>query len=154
MSKCDRADNDCQYHWSSSETPVISSIVQNQLTLSLFGTGFSSFNDENQVLINMIDGCRVISSTSSSIVCVITNVPSGNQTVHLNVLGRGLASSSTNFMVYIPMEIHWFSPSQGGAGFNATILFKATVMTTFSSRWWIHNDHLRNWLLVKHSCVH
>ncbi|CAM2722167.1 unnamed protein product [Rotaria socialis] len=132
-SKCANTNNNCQFEWSSSQTPTVSSIAQNSMTLLINGSGFSTVLESNIVLIGVINSCYVIAATSNSIICSIGNAPAGNYTVNVNIIGKGLASSSINFTATIPLQIMSFSPSRGGAGGGYLLTIMGTGFSSTSS---------------------
>ncbi|CAF1377186.1 unnamed protein product, partial [Adineta steineri] len=120
------SDNTCDFQWLSSQTPTISSVTQNGMSLTITGTGFSTILSSNTVLIGTSGSCTVLSATTTSISCTISNAPSGIYTVGINVTGKGYALESTSFTVTIPLQITSISPSSGGAGGGYTLTVTGT----------------------------
>jgi plastocyanin len=118
--------NSCDFQWLSSQTPSIVSVTQSGMSLTITGTGFSTTLTSNTVLIGTSGSCTVLSSTTTSINCRISNAPSGNYSVGVNVTGKGFASTSTNFIANIPLQITSISPNQGGAGGGYTLTVTGT----------------------------
>jgi plastocyanin len=116
----------CDFQWLSSQTPSISTVTQNGMTLLIVGTGFSTTLTSNTVLIGTSALCTVTSATATSINCIIGNAPSGNYTVGVNVTDKGYASTSANFIITIPLQITSISPTEGGAGGGYTLTVNGT----------------------------
>lgn len=76
------------------------------------------------VLIGESGLCEVRAANATSILCTITNAPSGRQTLRVSVVEKGLASSLVNFTVTVPLSISSFSPNEGnaGGGYQLTIV--------------------------------
>ncbi|CAF1676308.1 unnamed protein product, partial [Adineta ricciae] len=119
---CSNIDNNCQFQVSIAQTPMISSIVQNQVNLVIQGVGFSSSMKGNQVLIGEQGSCNIIDANSTYIRCEINHALSGSQIVRVNVIDKGFASSNTTIMVTVPLAIHSFDPPAGGIGGGYSIL--------------------------------
>lgn len=108
--------NACDYQWLTTQTPSISSITQSDMVLTITGTGFSTTTSSNAVIIGTLGTCIIISTTTTSLTCNITDAPSGNYSVQVNVADKGFAMDSSSFIVIIPLEIISILPTQGGAG--------------------------------------
>ncbi|CAF3091006.1 unnamed protein product [Rotaria socialis] len=106
----------CDFRWLISQTPSISSISQNSMTVTITGTGFSATALENTVLIGSTGSCTVTMASITSITCTIGDAPSGSYGVNINVLGKGLATNNRNLTINVPLRITSFSPNQGGGG--------------------------------------
>ncbi|GFN92108.1 fibrocystin-l, partial [Plakobranchus ocellatus] len=95
-----REGEDCSYTWASSHTPILSKIspvtgsMGNSVVIS--GTGFSSTNSDNTVVIGMKE-CRVMAATATDITCILGNGPTGAANVMVNVKGKGQASGYVTF---------------------------------------------------------
>ncbi|CAF1415369.1 unnamed protein product [Rotaria magnacalcarata] len=151
-SKCANANNSCQFQWSSLQTPTISGLTQTGMTVSISGTGFSSVPESNIVLIGTINSCVVTSATSTSIICTIGNAPSGIYNVNVDVVGKGLASSSGNVSVTIPLQVLSFSPSQGGAGGGYQLTIIGTGFSS-NSTVTVDNNECSNLQVVNFSSI-
>jgi hypothetical protein len=108
--------NTCDFQWLTTQTPTVSSIVQSDMTLVITGTGFSAMANSNQVIIGTSGLCIVASPTTTALTCNISDAPSGNYTVQVNVANKGLATGTSNFIVTVSLQITSISPTQGGAG--------------------------------------
>ncbi|CAF4410944.1 unnamed protein product, partial [Rotaria magnacalcarata] len=86
----------CDFQWLISQTPSISSISQNGMTVTITGTGFSTTARENTVLIGSTGSCAVTVASITSITCTIGDAPSGSYSVNVNVRGKGLATNNGN----------------------------------------------------------
>jgi hypothetical protein len=106
----------CDFQWLISQTPSISSIAYNGMTVIITGTGFSTTASENTVLIGSKGSCTVTTASATSITCIISNAPSGSYSVSVNVVGKGLATNTASSIVNVPLQITYFSPNQGGGG--------------------------------------
>jgi hypothetical protein len=106
----------CDFQWLISQTPSISSIAYNGMTVIITGTGFSTTASENTVLIGSTGSCTVTTASATSITCIISNAPSGSYSVSVNVVGKGLATNTASSIVNVPLQITYFSPNQGGGG--------------------------------------
>ncbi|CAF4171105.1 unnamed protein product [Rotaria magnacalcarata] len=106
----------CDFQWLISQTPSISSISQNGMTVTITGTGFSTTALENTVLIGSTGSCAVTVASITSITCTIGDAPSGSYSVNVNVRGKGLATNNGNLTINVPLQITSFSPNQGGGG--------------------------------------
>ncbi|CAF5141615.1 unnamed protein product, partial [Rotaria magnacalcarata] len=141
-----------QFQWSSLQTPTISGLTQTGMTVSISGTGFSSVPESNIVLIGTINSCVVTSATSTSIICTIGNAPSGIYNVNVDVVGKGLASSSGNVSVTIPLQVLSFSPSQGGAGGGYQLTIIGTGFSS-NSTVTVDNNECSNLQVVNFSSI-
>lgn len=93
------------------------------MNLTISGTGFGSTQESNTVLIGDKGSCDIITASTTSITCTISNSPSGEQEVRVNVIGKGFAINNANTIVVVPLTIISFQPSEGpaGGGFLLTI---------------------------------
>ncbi|CAF3592631.1 unnamed protein product [Rotaria sordida] len=123
----------CDFQWLSSQTPTVTSIVQSSMTLTITGTGFSTIPSSNTVIIGTSGSCTVTSATTTSLLCTIAAAPSGTYNVQVNVAGKGLASSTSNFTATISLQVTSISPIQGGAGGGYTINVTGTGFSSSSS---------------------
>ena len=114
-SQCSGSDA-CDFQWLAAQTPSVSSIVQNDMVLTITGTGFSGTANSNRVIIGTSGTCPIVSATTTELTCTITDAPSGDYTIQVNVLDRGLAMGTSSFTVNISLQITSISPTQGGAG--------------------------------------
>lgn len=114
-SKCSSYDS-CSYQWLSSQTPTISSVVQNGMVLTITGTGFNSTIGGNQVTIGTSGTCLITSAMATLLTCTISSAPAGSFSIKVNVADKGLATEASNSIITIPLQISSISPTQGGAG--------------------------------------
>ena len=115
-SYCSNINNSCQFQFLVSQTPVITSVAQHGLTLTIIGNGFSSSAQSNTVLIGDNGLCRVTNANSTTLFCTIISSPSGTQVVRVNVDGKGYASCNVICTVTVPLTVTSLEPSTGGSG--------------------------------------
>ena len=108
--------NTCDFQWSSSQTPTVTSVSQSGQTLTISGTGFNPINSSNTVIIGTSGRCTVTVATVALLVCTISAAPSGTQSVQVNVNDKGLATSASVFTATVSLQVTGISPMQGGAG--------------------------------------
>ena len=115
-SLCSQQGNNCEFQRSIINTPTISSVTQTGSSVTIQGTGFSSNFESNIISIGESGSCTVQSASATTLVCSIINAPSGQQSLQLNIAGKGLASTPTNYVVNVPLTITSFNPNGGDAG--------------------------------------
>ncbi|CAF1300760.1 unnamed protein product, partial [Adineta ricciae] len=143
----------CNFQWLASQTPSITSVTQNGMSLLISGTGFSSLVSSNVVSIGASGLCTVTSCTTTSIQCTIVNAPAGQYAVEVNVLGKGFASSSSSLIVNIPLQITAISPASGGAGggYSLTVTgtgFSANTVVTVDNNLCLNPRITNNSIIV------
>ena len=122
-SYCSNPNNNCPFQFLLQQTPIMTSIVQAGTNLIISGTGFGSTGESNIVLIGGKGSCDITAANVTSIACTISNSPSGEQEVQVNVVDKGFAINNANTTVTVPLTITSFQPSEGpaGGGFILTI---------------------------------
>ena len=122
-SYCSNPNNNCPFEFLLQQTPTMTSIVQAGTNLIISGTGFGSTGESNIVLIGDKGSCDITAANVTSIACTISNSPSGEQKVQVNVVDKGFAINNANTTVTVPLTITSFQPSEGpaGGGFILTI---------------------------------
>ncbi|CAF3431137.1 unnamed protein product [Rotaria sp. Silwood1] len=130
-SKCSSS-NACDFQWLSTQTPSVSSIEQDDMTLTIIGTGFSTTASSNEIIIGTEGSCTIISATTTSLICTIIGAPSGTYTIQVNVADKGLATGTSNLTITIPLEIISISPIEGGAGGGYTIILTGSGFSSSS----------------------
>lgn len=106
----------CDFQWLLAQTPTVTNVAQTAMTLTITGTGFSTTPSSNIVTIGTSGVCIVTIATATSLTCTISAAPAGTYNIQVNVLGQGLATSTTSFTATILLTITSLSPTQGGAG--------------------------------------
>ncbi|CAF0745209.1 unnamed protein product [Adineta steineri] len=125
--------NTCDYQWLQAQTPTVTSITQNTMTLTITGSGFSTTPSENNVTIGTSGTCTVLSATTSSLTCTIAAAPAGAYSVQVNVAAKGLATGTSSFSVNVPLQVTSITPIQGGAGGGMTLNVTGIGFTSSSS---------------------
>ncbi|CAF3664415.1 unnamed protein product [Rotaria sordida] len=131
LSKCSSS-NTCDFQWSITQTPSVTSIEKNNMTLTIIGTGFSTIASSNEIIIGTEGLCTVTSATTTSLICTIIDAPSGIYTVQVNVVDKGLATGTSNLTVTIPLQITSISPIEGGAGGGYTMTLTGSGFSSTS----------------------
>ncbi|CAF3954248.1 unnamed protein product [Rotaria sp. Silwood2] len=132
LSKCSSS-NACDFQWSTTRTPSVSSIEQNDMILTITGTDFSTTASSNEIIIGTEGSCTVILSTTTSLICTIIDAPSGTYSVQVNVADKGYAIGTSNFTVTIPLQITSISPIEGGAGGGYTLTLTGSGFSSSST---------------------
>ncbi|GFN92114.1 fibrocystin-l, partial [Plakobranchus ocellatus] len=119
-----REGEDCSYTWASSHTPTLSSIAPTTGSMGdsvvISGTGFSSTNSDNTVVIGTTD-CTVTAATATDITCTLNNGPTGAANVRVNVEGKGQASGSVTFTYVTGVSGVTSTPGSVEGGSNITL---------------------------------
>lgn len=128
----------CDFQWSSTQTPTVTNVVQNTMTLTITGTGFSTTATSNTVIIGTSGVCTVTAASATSLTCTISAAPAGTYGIQVNVADKGLATGTASFTVTITLQVSSISPTLGGAGeFN---LIDKRNTFSLKSRWWLHTE--------------
>jgi hypothetical protein len=120
--------NTCDFQWLSSQTPTVSSVVQNGMTLTITGTGFSTTPSSNTVIIGTSGTCTVTAASATSLTCTISAAPAGTYSIQVNIAGEGLATGTASSSVTVNLQITSITPTQGGAGEKNSIEEKKSIL--------------------------
>ncbi|XP_069109427.1 fibrocystin-like [Argopecten irradians] len=87
-----RCTGDCSYEWLPSSTPAVTNVTRTSVspntTIDITGAGFSPLSENNNVTIGGV-ACVVTMANDSLIICDVSEVPSGEYSVTVEVNGKG-----------------------------------------------------------------
>ena len=123
MSKCVGS---CDFEWLETATPTVSNInTTNLAAIVITGTGFDTNAQNNKVKIGDV-ACSISSATSIELICAAGSNSIGTYTFSVNVLGKGLATISSNPSVTFQLTASTLYPTSSGTGGGALLNITGT----------------------------
>lgn len=107
----------CDFEWSSSATPIVSSIdTSNLASIKITGSNFdATTKSNNQILIGDIP-CEIISATANQIICSAGPNPIGIYSFKIHVINKGFATMNVNPTVQFDLTASSITPNYSGTG--------------------------------------